>query len=69
MKGVWGRLLEIHLSSGKTKERVIPDDMLEGYLGGRGLGARLLFDMLPAGTEPLSPDWTQLARMVISLAR
>jgi aldehyde:ferredoxin oxidoreductase len=56
MKGVWGRLLDIDLSSGKTKERVISDDMLEGYLGGRGLGVRLLFDMLPAGTEPLSPE-------------
>jgi aldehyde:ferredoxin oxidoreductase len=56
MKGVLGRLLDIDLSKGKTGERVIPDDMLEGYLGGRGLGARLLFDMLPAGTEPLSPE-------------
>ncbi len=56
MKGVRGRLLDIDLSSGKTKEHVISDDMLEGYLGGRGLGARLLFDMLPAGTESLSPE-------------
>ena len=56
MKGVRGRLLHIDLSSGKTKEHVIPNDILEGYLGGRGLGARLLFDMLPAATEPLSPE-------------
>lgn len=56
MKGIRGRLLDIDLSNGKTKEHVIPNGTLEGYLGGRGLGARLLFDMLPAGTEPLSPE-------------
>jgi aldehyde:ferredoxin oxidoreductase len=56
MKGVWGKLLDIDLSNGKTRERAISNHMIEGYLGGRGLGARLLFDMLPAGTEPFSPD-------------
>ena len=56
MKGVCGRLLEINLSNGKTKERAVSDDMVAKYMGGRGLGARLLFDMLPAKTRPLSPQ-------------
>ena len=56
MKGVCGRLLEIDLTQGKTRDLPIPDEMLEKYLGGRGLGARLLFDMLPAKTDPLSPE-------------
>jgi aldehyde:ferredoxin oxidoreductase len=56
MKGVCGRLLEIDLSNGKTKERAVSDDMVAKYMGGRGLGARLLFDMLPAKTRPLSPQ-------------
>jgi aldehyde:ferredoxin oxidoreductase len=56
MKGVCGRLLEIDLSNGKTKDRAVSDDMFAKYLGGRGLGARLLFDMLPAKTRPLSPQ-------------
>ena len=55
MKGVCGRLLEIDLTTGKTNEFTISDDLLEKYLGGRGLGVRLLFDMLPAKTDPLSP--------------
>jgi len=55
MKGVCGRLLEIDLTQGETKNLSIPDEMFEKYLGGRGLGARLLFDMLPAKTDPLSP--------------
>ncbi len=56
MKGIWGRLLEVDLTSGKTKEIPLPDGLTEKYLGGRGLGARLLFDLLPAGTDPLSPE-------------
>ncbi len=56
MKGIRGRLLEVDLTQGKTKELSIPDQMFEKYLGGRGLGARLLFDLLPEGTDPLSPE-------------
>jgi len=56
MKGVCGKLLDIDLTQGKTKDLPISDEMIEKYLGGRGLGARLLFDMLPPNTDPLSPD-------------
>jgi aldehyde:ferredoxin oxidoreductase len=56
MKGICGKLLEIDLTSGKTKNTRISDEMVEKYLGGRGLGARLLFDLLPAKTDPLSPE-------------
>ena len=56
MKGICGKLLDIDLTSGKTKEIVISDETAKRYLGGRGLGARLLFDLLPANTDPLSPD-------------
>ena len=35
---------------------MISDEMVERYLGGRGLGARLLFDLLPAKTDPFSPE-------------
>jgi len=56
MKGICGKLLEIDLTSGKTKNTTISDEMVEKYLGGRGLGARLLFDFLPAQTDPLSPE-------------
>ena len=56
MKGICGKLLEIDLTSGKTKSTKISDEMVQKYLGGRGLGARLLFDLLPAKTDPLSPE-------------
>jgi len=56
MKGFCGKLLEIDLSSGKKRDIAIADEMVEKYLGGRGLGARLLTDMVPAGTDPFSPE-------------
>jgi aldehyde:ferredoxin oxidoreductase len=56
MKGICGRLLEVDLSSGATKDHDLSEDKFSKYLGGRGLGARLLFDMLPAKTDPLSPE-------------
>ena len=56
MKGICGRLLEVDLTAGKTKEITISEDLFQKYLGGRGLGARLLYDLLPAKTDPLSPE-------------
>jgi aldehyde:ferredoxin oxidoreductase len=56
MKGICGKLLEIDLTSGKTRILPVKEEMSEKYLGGRGLGVRLLYDMLPPKTDPLSPD-------------
>ncbi len=56
MKGICGRLLDVDLTSGKTKDLALSEDLFRKYLGGRGLGARLLFDLLLPGTDPLSPE-------------
>jgi len=56
MKGICGRLLEVDLTSGGTKDLPVSEDLFRKYLGGRGLGAKLLFDMLPSKTDPLSPE-------------
>lgn len=56
MKGICGKLLDVDLTSGRTKNIAISDNMIEKYLGGRGLGARLLFDLLPPKTDPHSPE-------------
>jgi aldehyde:ferredoxin oxidoreductase len=56
MKGICGRLLDVDLTSGRTGEMGISAAMAKKYLGGRGLGARLLFDLLPPKTDPLSPE-------------
>jgi len=55
--GFYGSILEIDLSSGKHRRKPLPYDYYQKFLGGRGLGARLLWDYLPeAGADPLSPE-------------
>ncbi len=56
MKGTHGRLLDIDLATGMTSELPLAHHLFQHYLGGRGLGARLLYDLLPPKTDPLSPD-------------
>lgn len=56
MKGLQGKLLDVDLTLGKTKDLTIPEQNFRKYLGGRGLGARLLFDLLPPRTDPFSPE-------------
>jgi aldehyde:ferredoxin oxidoreductase len=48
-------LLEIDLSSGEKKIVDLTDDVRQ-YVGGRGLGAKFLWDQVPEGTDPLSPQ-------------
>jgi len=55
-RGYYGRLLEINLSTGKIEKTRIPDSDIQNFLGGRGLGAKILFDRLKPGTDPMSPE-------------
>src|SRR5581483_8242469 len=51
-----GKILNVYLSQGKTEAEQVPEHMYREYLGGYGLGARLLFDRIPAGADPLGPE-------------
>jgi len=55
-KGYMGKILNVDLTSGTTEAEQLPDSIYEQYLGGYGLGARILFDRIPAGADPLGPD-------------
>jgi aldehyde:ferredoxin oxidoreductase len=48
-------LLKIDLSKEEINIEELSDDLLENYLGGRGLGVKLLCDNLEKGVDPLSP--------------
>jgi aldehyde:ferredoxin oxidoreductase len=47
-------LLEINLSTGSSRSIDITEDAKK-YLGGNGLGNKLIWDLVPQGTNPLSP--------------
>jgi aldehyde:ferredoxin oxidoreductase len=51
-----GKILTVSLSSGASESESLPEEMYRRYIGGYGLGARLLFDRIPHGAEALGPD-------------
>jgi aldehyde:ferredoxin oxidoreductase len=51
-----GKILNVDLTKGATAPEQIPEETYRKYLGGYGLGARLLFDRIPPGADPLGPD-------------
>ena len=42
--GYMGKILDVDLSSGTTTVLDLDKDLAESYLGGKGFGARILFD-------------------------
>ena len=56
MYGWIGRILRIDLTKKKTSPEPLTDEQVELFLGGRGLGAEILFRELPCGINPLSPE-------------
>ncbi len=54
--GFMGRLLEADLSKGSFSQRELDPRVTRLLLGGKGLGAYLLYNGLKPKTDPLSPD-------------
>jgi len=50
------QILDIDLSSGKVRVYRPDEKILKMFIGGKGLGAKVLIDNLKAGVDPLSPD-------------
>lgn len=55
MYGWTGRIAYIDLTDRKVRYDTLSADLLHEYLGGRGLNARLLYDLTDANTDPLGP--------------
>ena len=54
--GNHGLALEVDLSSGRSRAVPLGRSLLEDYLGGRGLAARLFYDLTDPACDPLGPD-------------
>ncbi|MBN1858670.1 aldehyde ferredoxin oxidoreductase family protein [Candidatus Bipolaricaulota bacterium] len=50
MSGSFGVYLDVDLSRARISEYAIPDEWRRLYLGGRGIGARILLEELPLGS-------------------
>jgi aldehyde:ferredoxin oxidoreductase len=51
-----GSILNIDLGKGTVEEEVLDEKLCRDYIGGYGLGAKLLYDRMPAHADPLGPD-------------
>ncbi|MEM2449782.1 MAG: aldehyde ferredoxin oxidoreductase N-terminal domain-containing protein, partial [Candidatus Methanomethylicaceae archaeon] len=57
MKGAYmGKILHINLTDKKVWETEVPEDYYRKFIGGRGIAAKLLFDEMKPGVDPLSPE-------------
>jgi aldehyde:ferredoxin oxidoreductase len=54
--GYTGRMLFVDLSTGSLRERELSEDLARNFLGGYGLGSRILYEMMPGGADPFGPD-------------
>lgn len=56
INGYMGRVLFVDLSSGEIKDEAPDDKLYRDFIGGYGLGARLLFSRQKPGIDPLGPE-------------
>ncbi len=54
--GYMGRLLWVNLTSGEIRTEIPAENIYHDYLGGYGIAARLLYDRMKPGVDPLGPD-------------
>ncbi len=56
LHGYMGKLLYVDLSSGRLEDVPLDETLARMFIGGSGLGARLLADHLSADTDPFAPE-------------
>jgi aldehyde:ferredoxin oxidoreductase len=56
MNGYAGKVLFVDLTKGTIKEEAIPEKIYRDFVGGYGLGIRLLYERMKPKVDPLGPD-------------
>jgi aldehyde:ferredoxin oxidoreductase len=54
--GCTGKLLRVDLKEGSSRVETLTEESARRFFGGRGLGARILFQELQPGIDPFSPE-------------
>ena len=54
--GYMGRILRVDLSSGKVAAEELTDEVAREFIGGSGLGTKILYDETTPDTDPLGPE-------------
>ena len=59
MSGAYmGKILFVDLSTGAIKEEILEEKMCREFIGGYGIGARILYSRQKGGVDPLGPENT-----------
>jgi aldehyde:ferredoxin oxidoreductase len=56
MKGWIGKLLRVDLTKGECKVEELDKNLAAKFIGGRGLGSKILFDEIDPKVDPFSPN-------------
>jgi aldehyde:ferredoxin oxidoreductase len=56
IKGYAGRVLEVDLANQTFVFKPLDEDIARLYIGGKGYGTRLLYDLTEPGIDPLGPE-------------
>ena len=56
MNGYAEKILYVDLTRERTMEEPFPEEWRRAYIGGRGLGVRILDDLVNPGIDPLGPE-------------
>jgi aldehyde:ferredoxin oxidoreductase len=54
--GYMNKILRVNLSTAKMQIEPVPEDWKRNYIGGNGFAARILYDELKPGIDPLGPE-------------
>ena len=54
--GLWGKILDVDLSSATIKTRVLDDALARQFIGGTGLATYYQYTEIPKGADPLGPE-------------
>jgi len=56
LKGYMGRILRVNLSTKGITTEPLQEEIARKFIGGKGLAAKILFDELKPGIDPLGPE-------------
>jgi aldehyde:ferredoxin oxidoreductase len=51
-----GKLLFVNLTEGTFEEKALSEELARNFIGGYGIGARVLYDRMKPGVDPLGPE-------------
>jgi aldehyde:ferredoxin oxidoreductase len=54
--GYMGKILFVNLSTGEIKVEKLDEKLQRGFIGGYGIGARIIYSRQKAGIDPLGPE-------------